>query len=209
MAKKSTVIVLELRLVKSRAWLSLSGAAPQVYLLFRTKCQISKRYAARGRHDRIISNNGQIEFTYLEAEKKYGISKDRFGRALDQLIDRGFIDVKASGMGVHKVKTWYAISERWIDYGTLAFCEAKRPGPSIGNQGFRKGNQLWRKASRRFPSGENAHDTVLESTCGDEKAVRENPHGGKTEFLHNVLKDKQLACEIAQVPTTRENPDVL
>ncbi len=155
MAKKSTIIVLDIALVKSQAWLSLSGVAPQVYTLFRTKCQISKRYGTHGRHQRTITNNGEIEFTYLEAEKKYGISKDRFARALDQLIDRGLIDVKSSGMGVHKVKTWYAISERWIDYGTPAFCEAKRPGPNISNQGFRKGNQLWRRAQQRFPSGEN------------------------------------------------------
>jgi len=209
MGKPSTVIVLEQRLVKSRVWLSLSGAATQVYLLFRTKCQIAKRYGARGRHDRIISNNGEIEFTYLEAEKKYGISKDRFARALDQLIDRGLIDVKSSGMGVHKVKTWYAISERWIDYGTAAFCEAKRPGPSISNQGFRKGNQLWRQAAKRFPSGEDAHGAMRENAHGDEKTVREDTRGNETGFSPNDLKDKELSPEVAQVPTTRENPDVL
>lgn len=209
MAKKSTVIVLDIALVKSRAWLSLSGAAPQVYTLFRTKCQISKRYGARGRHQRIISNNGEIEFTYLEAEKKYGISKDRFARALDQLIDRGLIDVKSSGMGVHKVKTWYAISDRWTDYGTAAFCEAKRPGPSISNQGFRRGNQLWRRAAKRFPSDENARGAVREDARGDEETTRENPRGDETAFSPNDLKGKQLPRKVAQVPTMRENPDVL
>ena len=167
--------------------------APQVYTLFRTKCQISKRYGTHGRHQRTITNNGEIEFTYLEAEKKYGISKDRFARALDQLIDRGLIDVKSSGMGVHKVKTWYAISERWIDYGTPAFCEAKRPGPNISNQGFRKGNQLWRRAQQRFPSGENARGAVREDARGDEMATRENAPGGETAFSPNDLKGKQLS----------------
>lgn len=177
MAKQNTVIVLEQRLVKSRAWLSLSGAATQVYLIFRTKCQISKGYGKPGRHDRVIVNNGTIEFTYLEAEKKYGISKHRFMRALDQLIDRGFIDVKATGMGVHKVKTWYAIGDRWRDYGTLAFCEAKRPEPSIANPGFRRGNKFWRMASKKKTSVESAHGAVHENEHGEAVAVQTNAHG--------------------------------
>ncbi|MBN1506010.1 MAG: hypothetical protein JW955_04145 [Sedimentisphaerales bacterium] len=42
MAKQSTVIVLEVRLVKSPVWLLLSGRAKTAYLLFRTKCQMGK-----------------------------------------------------------------------------------------------------------------------------------------------------------------------
>lgn len=183
MRKPSSVIVLEIGLVTSSAWLSLSGAAVHVYLIFRTKCQISKRIGKPGRHERVIVNNGTIEFTYLEAEKKYGISKDRFTRALDQLIDRGFIDVRGSGMGVHKVKTWYAISDRWRDHGTPAFCAVTRPGPNISNQGFRKGNQLWRRAARGFPSGEFTRDSTREKPRGDEKAMRKNRRGDTDPFL--------------------------
>lgn len=209
MAKDSGLIVLEKRLVKSRAWLSLTGAATQVFLLFRTKCQVSKRYGKPGRHDRVILNNGEIEFTYLEAEKKYGISKDRFARALDQLIDRGFIDVKATGMGVHKVKSWYAISTRWRDYGTPAFCEAKRPKPSIRNAGFKRGNQLGRMARRKKSSGENPRGAVRENARGETMTVREDARGDGEPILHNRMNDKELACEVAQVATTRENNTVL
>ncbi len=42
MAKTNSVIVLEVRLVTSAAWLSLSGVAKVVQLLFRTKCKMGR-----------------------------------------------------------------------------------------------------------------------------------------------------------------------
>jgi hypothetical protein len=129
-------------LVKSVAWLSLGGTAKDVYLLLRTKCRIIKQQGKTGKRGPVIANNGELEFTYDAAEEKYGITTGRFTRALDQLVDRGFIDVAATGMGVHRVKTWYAISDRWPDYGTPDFKPATRLRPSIANPGFKKGDEL-------------------------------------------------------------------
>lgn len=210
MAKESTVIVLEQRLVKSRAWLSLTGMAPQVYLIFRTKCQISHRLRKSGRKgERVILNNGQIIFTYDEAEEKYGMTAPRFGRAINQLIDRGFINVTGTGMGVYKVTTTYAISDRWQDWGTARFEEAKRPAPSIRNCGFKKGNEEWKKARRKSPSDVCVHGAVNTDVHGSAIAVNNNVHSPESGISRNSLEVENLCAEIAQVRAMNEDISVL
>ena len=195
--EKSKVIVLEQNLVKSDAWLSLSGTAIIVYLIFRTKCQIDKLQGKPGKGRRIILNNGEIVFTFTEAKKKYGISRTRFRRALRELVAKGFIDIAHTGMGVHKVATWYAISERWRDYGTPGFKEVKWPKPNIANPGFKRGNKLWQKARKKKSSAKNAHDAVCDSDHGELLAMRTNEHGQKITIKYKRRNNKWLACKIA------------
>ncbi len=96
-----------------------------------------------------IINNGEIEFTYIEAKEKYGISYGAFRNAIDELREKGFIDIAATGMGVHKVKTLYSISDRWKLYGTPEY-EPPKPRPKKPiNRGFQKGNKLGRNCRKR------------------------------------------------------------
>jgi hypothetical protein len=158
---------LEQGIIKSPAWLSLVGVATHVYLLFRCKCQWSNRRRKPGGRDAwTITNNGELEFTYAEAKKKYGITKGQFVRALDQLIDRGFLDVAATGMGVFKAKTLYSISYRWQHWGTDAFDKAERPAASIRNCGFKPGNKIWEK-SKAMPIHEHGQTEVGEPAEAD------------------------------------------
>ena len=67
----SDIIVLEKALLKSDAFRSLNGIAIIVYLDFRMKCQIKGIKRKLGRKtERIILNNGEIEYCYSEALKK-------------------------------------------------------------------------------------------------------------------------------------------
>ena len=201
---KNKVIVLEQRLVKSRAWLSLTGASQSVYCIFRTKCKIAKKYQHPKKDgcllDRIL-NNGELVFTYDEAEEKYGIKRGRFGRTIDQLIDRGFIDIAATGMGVCRVETWYAISDRWEDYGTEKFKHVKRPKPQIANPGFKKRNDFWKKTNRRLnkieSSAKNRHGAVSKNKHGEVLAVRTNRPGEKVRILYKFIDGKWFECKIA------------
>ena len=192
---KNSVIVLEQRLVKSRAWLSLSGIAPQIYTIFRTKCQIGKRRNRGKRDGIIIENNGEICFTYGEAKSKYGIIPSRFKRAIDQLLMTGFIDVIASGMGVHKVATLYAISERWRAFGTSNYISAERPKPSIRNFGFRKGNTVWTKARKKKTTVTNAHGAVRTNRVPSIRTMRTTAHGQKEANVYKYIKGQWL-CTI-------------
>ena len=86
----------------------------------------------------MCTNNGQIEFTYSEALKK-GYSRRSFRDALDQLIERGFIDIAHLGSGGWKGdKNLYSISDRWRDFGTDDFKPMERPKDRRKGIGFQK-----------------------------------------------------------------------
>ena len=114
-------------LVESRAFVGLTGRAPQVLLIFYSKRRVEKlrRPGARGERFR-DTNNGQIIFTYRKAEKDYGLTRRIFTRALDQLIARGFIDVTKAGSGLEGDASLYGLSDRWWAFGTAEFEERAR-----------------------------------------------------------------------------------
>jgi len=108
-----TAIFIAPKLLKSKAYFSLTGKAPQVLGMFWYKRKVRKKPYSKLH---VITNNGEIEFTYREAVA-YGISKSTFTRALDELIEKGFIDIAHSGGQLQGDKTKYALSIRWMDYG--------------------------------------------------------------------------------------------
>jgi len=105
-------------LFKSRAWLDLGGVAPQVYGLVRLRVQVRKvkndRQQKRTPYEMV--NNGQIVFSYAEAKRDFGITSPRFRRALEELVEKGFLDVAHAGGGTEGDATLYAISDRWRSY---------------------------------------------------------------------------------------------
>lgn len=104
---------IERELFESRAFLSLKGFAPQLLVLFLSKRQFEK-YGRRGKEKRICVNCDSIRFTYIEAKKKYGISKSRFSRAIDELLAKGFIIIVHQGGGYKQDQSIYALSDKWM-----------------------------------------------------------------------------------------------
>jgi hypothetical protein len=100
----------------SKAFISLKGAAPQVLILFLSK-RIIKNVGRNGKQKWICINCDSISFTYIEAEKKYGITKSRFRRALDELLAKGFISIKHKGGAWQQDKSIYALSDNWQFWG--------------------------------------------------------------------------------------------
>ena len=133
-------VVIDADLVLSRAFLNLTGMAPQVYLLFLRRRRLVK-LGRTGKQRWVIENNGEIVFPYAEAENKFGITRPRFQRAIDQLVEHGFIDIVHLGGGMVKDISKYAISTRWLDYGTENFLEKHRPKDTRG-LGFKKKEPL-------------------------------------------------------------------
>ena len=171
---KSGVIVIDQVMVNSAVWLSLSGTAIKIYHLFRCKCQFAKRsqrYGNQKRSDDLMGrllNNGELVFTYTEAKQKYKITAGRFRRAIDELVEKGFLDIAKTGMGLYKMTTYYGISDRWRYWGTENFEPAKRPEPNIRGCGFRKDNLLWQKAKRKSQllSVRTAGALAMHKICG-------------------------------------------
>ena len=109
---------LERDILESQAFWKLSGTAIKVFMVFRMKCVMTKANTAK-RDGLIIGNNGEIQFTFKEAEVKYGISKSSFLRARDLLIEVGLIEITENGGEHHPSK--YTISENWRKYPDESF----------------------------------------------------------------------------------------
>lgn len=116
-------------LIKSEAFKKISNKSVRVLLIFFTKVQNAEvpKYIGtkKGGTEWIISNNDRIVFTYREAKEKYGINYSSFSKSISELVQNGFIDVARPGIGLARIVTLYAISERWRDYGTEKFVEKK------------------------------------------------------------------------------------
>jgi len=116
--EKSTGIFLESDLLDSEAFQSLNGTAFRVLFRFLRKRQLVPVKTKPGhRKGYLITNNGEIEYSYAEAESRDGIYPPRFRDALSVLIDRGFISVAQEG-GLMRRKAKYRVhvkddSEPW------------------------------------------------------------------------------------------------
>lgn len=140
--KRYDVMYISRLMVESEVWGKLSETSMRVYLLFLTKRQMEKiqHKAGKSKRDFRIANNGEIQFTYQEAEDKWDITRPRFARAIDQLVGLGFIDITQHGSGLHRDKSLYAISDRWELYGTDKFATMSRPKRKL-HYGFQKGRK--------------------------------------------------------------------
>jgi hypothetical protein len=125
--RKTGPLYVPRELISSPAFLTLTGRAPQVLLIFFGKRRIEKlkRPGPHGERFR-VTNNGELVFSYRQARKTYGLSMRIFGRALDQLIAHGFIDVDKTGGGMQGDCSLYALSERWRTFGTADFVLRER-----------------------------------------------------------------------------------
>jgi hypothetical protein len=99
-------------LYTSKAFLALRGVAPQALVIFLGKRDM-RRIKFGKRTDWVCTNRDEIHFTYIEAEKKCGITKARFSRALDELLAKGFIQVAHKGGAWQKDMSVYALSDGW------------------------------------------------------------------------------------------------
>ena len=101
---------LEKELLLSVAYRSLTiPAAYQVYAIFRLKL-VFPRGSNKGGDYKQATNYRELQFTYLEAEKEYGLTGGVFGRALKDTHRVGIIDVTKTGTGQHKNLSLYGFT---------------------------------------------------------------------------------------------------
>ena len=125
---KTRGIFIERDILESDAYWDLTGSAPQIYMVFRMKCIFTNRTIGK-RKERIIVNNGEITYTFVEAWKNHRIPKSTFLRARDQLIKVGLIEIAEDGGCNHTTK--YAISNNWRNYPEQTF-ERSKSGKLVG-----------------------------------------------------------------------------
>jgi len=138
-------VYIEADLFLSKAYSELTKLEMRIYFHFLLKRKFgSQKQGKPGkRTGKIIVNNGQITFSYAEAEK-LGYPRVTFRRAIDKLVNVGLIDITKQGLGGHVGKggrisgesSLYAISERWIDYGTDNFTKKTRQKDNRKGRGW-------------------------------------------------------------------------
>ncbi|WLE95203.1 MAG: hypothetical protein QTN59_10940 [Candidatus Electrothrix communis] len=100
-------------------------------------CQAAdgKRKDAKRSDDWIIRNNGEIVYPYAEAVNK-GIGRREFRNAIDELMNKGFLDITHHGSGGRSGDmTKYFLADRWKDYGTPSFRPPNNPRPKDTRNG--------------------------------------------------------------------------
>ena len=126
-------------LLESKAYLALRGVAPQILMLFLLKRRFETTRDRKGAKSYTCTNSDNIRFTYVEAEKAYGISKPRFARALDELLGKGFLELKHHGGICQHDENIFGLSENWRiwlpgtvfekrqrEFVTRGFCKPKK-----------------------------------------------------------------------------------
>ena len=103
----------------------------------------SQRKGKKKKTGAIVLNNGQIGFSYPEADR-LGYPCSTFHKAIDKLIEVGLIDVHYQGQGgiltdtgdILGESSLYGISERWKDYGKDNFVVKKRKVDTRKDRGW-------------------------------------------------------------------------
>ena len=122
---KTKGLYLDSELLWSDAYWELTARELHIYDIFRMKCRIVGKKESKKTKEvpGTIKNNGSITFTYKEAIE-IGIGQTTFQRAIDKLVKFGFIDITRAGG--RYTPTFYAISNRWLKYGTEQFDKKER-----------------------------------------------------------------------------------
>jgi len=133
--------MLEPDLLESNAFRDLSGKWAVVVLIRFHKKAHRKNPGKKKQplHRYVITNNGEIVFTYSEA-KELGIKSERtFYTVIRELVEqKGFIDIEELGNWYEKRPHKYAISNRWKWYGTSHYERVEIPRLLPRGLGFQR-----------------------------------------------------------------------
>jgi biotin operon repressor len=109
-------------LLASEAYLTIKSAKTIIVLVrfWQKAWQENKSQKKKDIKKLVITNNGEIFFTYAEAAE-LGISDTTFWKAIKELIARGFIDIAEEGNWYGKKPNLFSLSRRFLNYGSPDF----------------------------------------------------------------------------------------
>lgn len=143
------VIVIDKKLIRSKAFRSLNATAMLVLLDFLMKRKMKGVKVQGGIKVLMTMNNGELQYSYKTALEA-GITRPAFARAIDTLISHGFLDIAHLGSGGRdRDASLYSLSDRWMKWDTPEFDAGKqRPKDTRKGRGF---SVMWqRKKDEEF-----------------------------------------------------------
>jgi hypothetical protein len=106
---------LTINMLESKAWQALSVYEQALYM------HIKAKYKGFNRNGQ--DNSRDLSFTYDEGRQL--MSPERFTKAIDRLIETGFIDIVAHWPHARRA-TIYGLSARWREFGRPEFEQQER-----------------------------------------------------------------------------------
>ena len=173
-------IWIEREMILSPAFRKLNGRAMEVLLLFFYRRQWSLP-SRKGKW--YTTNNGEIVFPYKEAKKRFKIPKSSFARAIDKLMEHGFIDIAHLGGSLIGDCTRYSISNRWRNYDTERFVQKKRPKDKRGF-GFTAKN--WEEKTGRKRRKQSKPGIKSNTRTSNKNDTRERER--RTQLVSNLVQ---------------------
>jgi hypothetical protein len=104
----------ERSLFESQAFLSLRGFSAQLLILFLGKRQRGPDKGRKGEPRVTWSNLSNLNMTYRELKEKHGVPIPRATRAIDDLLAKGFLEIRHQGGAYRQDKTVYALVDKWV-----------------------------------------------------------------------------------------------
>jgi hypothetical protein len=156
--------LLDFELLYGEAYNSLTPTGKDVLIRFLQKRTFF--YKGKGKKNKEYINHGLV-FTYQEAEC-FRISKSSFSRAINQLVEKGFIEIEYQGGSIGIGKDWsrYKLISDWKDYGTAKFetrekkkCVQYSDGLKRYNETRKKDSKTYDLKTRPMSSSSVIHDT--------------------------------------------------
>ena len=98
---------------ESPAYMALRGFAPQLLTHILGKRQFVTE-GRKGKQKRICLNCDRLNVTYTEFKNSYGVTQPRMTRAIDQLLEKGFISIVYPGGTFRQDKAVYSLSNNWV-----------------------------------------------------------------------------------------------
>jgi len=177
--------MLESALIESEAVRDLSGKWALLCLVrFHQKAYRKKDKKNRKNFNRMkITNNGEIIFTYAEAQELGMKSSSTFNNVLRELVeDKGFIDIAEKGDWYRREPTKYAISHRWKRYGTTMYERVVMPkSPPKGIPFKKKDASVERSQQTSVERSESPPIPIspasVERSDKNESIFQSNPYG--------------------------------
>lgn len=143
--KQNDCLVLSKTMIRSKAFIKLTGAAKQILLELRMRIKLEcykPNRRDRKKDKYYAGNNGKLVLTYKSIHKQFGYSTATISKAIDRLVDNGFIEIAELGCGVQRKSHKIALIKNWEKFGTEDFKPGIGKSDKPINGGFKKKQNL-------------------------------------------------------------------
>lgn len=133
-------LIMNKDMIRSKAFITLTGPAKQILMELYIRLTVDCHKSGRNKKDvqYYAKNNGNLILRYSEMQKMFGYSPSTISRAIDNLVQNGFVEIARLGHGVQRQEHKFALIKNWQQFGTADFWVGQGKANRPINNGFKK-----------------------------------------------------------------------